>query len=123
MRQENVMGVIFKKKVRTQPLADAISDKVSEHLPAMRANDGSASQTFAREVTQLAAQPETSLSVNWRPFFVALGLFFVLLAAVIVLELRDAVDDLTFYYGMVTTVLGGAMGFLTGEATGSTVTE
>jgi hypothetical protein len=45
------------------------------------------------------------------------------LAIAIVLDWRNMVDDPKTYSGMVTTVLGVVLGFLTGDAMGTAVSE
>jgi hypothetical protein len=77
----------------------------------------------AGKAAQVAAHPPTKITINWQPFLISLGLFFVLLAIAIVLDWRNMVDDPKTYSGMVTTVLGVVLGFLTGDAMGTAVSE
>jgi hypothetical protein len=126
------MGVIFQKEVQVEPLTDTIANAITTHMQAalaatapsdpkaMLAQAQAWVQPAARDAAQAAARPPTKMRVNWVPFFISLGIFFVLLAIAVFLDWQNIVDDPAVYTGMVTTVLGAVLGFLTGDATSTT---
>jgi hypothetical protein len=129
------MGVIFQKEVRVEPLTNAIASTIAPHMHAalaeaspqgMEATQQRArvlAEPAARAAAQAAAQPPTKMTISWKPFFISLGLFFLLLGIAIFLDWRDIVDDPQVYTGMVTTVLGVVIGFLGGDAVGTASSE
>jgi hypothetical protein len=125
------MGVIFQKEIPVEPLTNVIADTITDHLQsalaetapaepeAMRERARMLAQPVAEAAAQAAARAPAKMTINWKPFFISLGIFFVLLVIAIFLDWRNIVDDPKVYTGMVTTVLGAVLGFLGGEATGT----
>jgi hypothetical protein len=125
------MGVIFQKEVPVEPLSNVIADTITEQMQsvlaetappeaeAVRERARVLAQPVAEAAAQAAAQAPVKMTINWAPFFISLGIFFVLLVIAIFLDAKNMVDDPKVYTGMVTTVLGAVLGFLGGEATGT----
>jgi hypothetical protein len=65
----------------------------------------------------------SSGGIRVKPFLIALGLFFLLLAIAVFLDWKNVVDDPKVYSGMVTTLLGAVIGFLGGDATGTAASK
>lgn len=124
------MGVIFEKRIDDDRLAGRIAESIGDHISGALAEEpppenmraGRAEEITKRAAnaaTAVAVAPPTTGSIRWKPFAVAVGLFFVLLAIAIFLDWRNVVDDPKVYSGMATTVLGVVIGFFGGDAAGT----
>ena len=129
------MGVILRKEVQMNPLTTTIAGTIAHDMQSALVKPPPAGleeaekqaeamvMSCAKKTAQVAAHPPTKITINWQPFLISLGLFFVLLAIAIVLDWQNMVDDPKTYSGMVTTVLGIVLGFLTGDAVGTAMSE
>jgi hypothetical protein len=129
------MGAIFRRHVMMEPLTTAMAGTITTHIHSAMAAPlpdqaeliqeqvSERAREAAEDAAQVAEQPPTRVSIKWQALLIALGLFFVLLVIAIVLDWKDMVDDPKVYTGMVTTVLGAVLGFLTGDAMGTASSE
>ena len=69
----------------------------------------------------MAAMSGGTVTVNWKAFIIAGGIFFALLLIAIVVDWANMVDDPTVYSGFAGTALGAVLGFLTGDAAATAV--
>ena len=80
-------------------------------------------EQFAAAVDALTSKAATGgrgLEINSVNFVAAVTLFLLLVTIAIVVDWKNVVSDPSVYTGMATPVLGVIVGFLGGEASGST---
>ena len=105
------MGVVFKK----QPDDAAVRQQIGEALAMTPPSTEEESKARADELVT-AAKAGATVTIDWKTFAVAFGIFAVLLAVAIVVDWANIVDDPTVYSGFAGTALGAVLGFLTGDA-------
>src|SRR5213592_4208161 len=106
------MGVIFQRVIPDESVENAIAMNIQpqfeaalrETIPASDAMVSTRADTLAAAAARRAAPAAkpVKLKIQWKPFAVALGLFFVLLGIAIFLDWKNVVDDPKVYSGMVT---------------------
>jgi hypothetical protein len=105
------MGVVFKK----QPDDAAVRHQINEALAIPPPSTDEERNARADEL-MTAAKAEATVTVDWKKFLIAFGIFAALLAVAIVVDWANIVDDPTIYSGFAGTALGAVLGFLTGDA-------